>query len=75
MLALEAIKARSAVLHAGMTLDELGAILAAHDVKVVVRHAADSSLEEFRRLAVAELKGKERFVVVTTATPSERPLR
>jgi len=60
----EAIKARSAVLQAGMTLDELGAILAAHDVKVVVRHAADSSLEEFRRLAVTELNGKERFVVV-----------
>src|SRR5262245_29974100 len=60
----EAIKARSAIMQAGMTLDELGAILAAHDLKVVVHHASDSSLDEFRRLAVTELKGNERFVLV-----------
>jgi Phytochelatin synthase len=59
----EAVKARSAVMRDGMTLDELGAILTAHDLKVVVHHARDSSLEEFRRLAVAELKGKDRFVI------------
>jgi hypothetical protein len=60
----ETIKARSAVMQTGMTLDELGAILAAHDLKVVVHHASDSSLDEFRRLAVTELKGNERFVLV-----------
>jgi hypothetical protein len=60
----EAIKARSAVMLVGMTLDDLGAILAAHDLEVVVHHASDSSLDEFRRLAVIELKGKDRFVLV-----------
>jgi len=60
----ETIKARSAVMQTGMTLDELGAILAAHDLKVVVHHAGDSSLDEFRQLAVRELKGKDRFVLV-----------
>jgi len=60
----EAIKSRSAVMQSGMTLGELGAILAAHDLKVVVHHAGDSSLDEFRRLAVIELKSKDRFVLV-----------
>jgi hypothetical protein len=60
----EAIKSRSAVMQAGMTLDELGGILAAHDLNVVVHHAGDSSLDEFRGLAVTELRGKDRFVLV-----------
>jgi hypothetical protein len=60
----EAIKSRSAVMQGGMTLDELGGILVAHDLNVVVHHAGDSHLDEFRRLAVTELKGKDRFVLV-----------
>ena len=60
----EAIKSRSAVMQAGMTLDELGGILVAHDLNVVVQHAGDANLDEFRRHAVTELKGKDRFVLV-----------
>jgi len=60
----EAVKSRSAIMQAGMTLDELGGILAAHDLKVVVHHAGDSNLDEFRRLSAAELKGSDRFVLV-----------
>jgi Phytochelatin synthase len=60
----EAVKSRSAIMQAGMTLDELCGILAAHDLKVVVHHAGDSSLDEFRRLSAAELKGSDRFVLV-----------
>ena len=47
----EAIKTRTAVMQSGMTLDELGKIFAAHDLKVAVYHAGDSNLDEFRRLA------------------------
>jgi len=60
----EAVKPRAAVMQSGMTLDELGKILVAHDLKVAVHHAGESSLEEFRRLAASELKGSDRFVIV-----------
>jgi glutathione-S-conjugate glycine hydrolase len=60
----EAIKPRATVMQSGMTLDELGKILVAHDLKVAVHHAGDSSLDEFRRLAASELKGSDRFVIV-----------
>jgi len=60
----EAIKTRTAVMQSGMTLDELGKLLAAHDLKVAVYHAGDSNLDEFRRLAESDLKSKERFVLV-----------
>ncbi len=60
----EAIKPRAAVMQSGMTLDELGKVLEAHDLNVVVHHAGDSSLEEFRKLAVSELKGHDRFILV-----------
>jgi hypothetical protein len=60
----EAIKSRAAVKQAGMTLDDLGGIIAAHDLDIAVHHAGESSLDEFRRLAVTELRGKDRFVLV-----------
>jgi hypothetical protein len=60
----ELVKAKEKVMRGGMTLDELGGILAAHDLKVEVHHAADSSVEAFRKAAVAELAGKHRFVLV-----------
>jgi hypothetical protein len=47
-----------------MTLDELGALLEAHELDVMVRHAEDSSLAEFRTLAVEELGTPGRFVLV-----------
>jgi hypothetical protein len=60
----EAVKTRAAVMQSGVTLDELGKMLAAHDLKVSVHHAGDSSLEEFRKLIVSELGGSDRFVLV-----------
>jgi hypothetical protein len=60
----EAVKARAEVERGGMTLDQLGGFLVAHDLKIEVHHAADSSLDAFRKVAVQELGGKDRFVLV-----------
>lgn len=51
----EAVKPQTAVLRGGMTLDQLGGMFAAHDLKADVHHAADSSVDEFRGLAIAAL--------------------
>ena len=48
----------------GMTLDQIGGILNAYSVKADVRHAADSSLEEFRALARQALSTPNRYVIV-----------
>ena len=60
----EAAKPRAEVMQNGMTLDELGAVLAAYDLDVEVHHAEESSLEEFRESAIAELADKDRFLLV-----------
>jgi hypothetical protein len=64
--ATDAVKPAAAILSPpfGMTLTELGGVLAAYDLKVDVRHAGDSSLEEFRDAAVAALADDENFVLV-----------
>lgn len=48
----------------GMTLDELGGLLALQPVQVEVRHAADSSLDTFRKEARSYLATKRQFVIV-----------
>ncbi|MGX9116693.1 phytochelatin synthase family protein [Mesorhizobium sp. BHbsci] len=48
----------------GMTLDELGGLLALQPVQVEVRHAADSSLDTFRKEARGYLATKRQFVIV-----------
>ncbi|OLP16647.1 glutathione gamma-glutamylcysteinyltransferase [Leptolyngbya sp. 'hensonii'] len=48
----------------GMTLEELGKLLGSYPVTVQVYHSADSSLEEFRRLAVKNLSQPGNFVLV-----------
>lgn len=60
----DAIKMKADVERSGMTLDQLGGILAAHDLKVEVHHAADSSVDAFRQAATTELAGADRFVLV-----------
>jgi hypothetical protein len=60
----QAAKPRADILRNGMTLDELGAVLASYDLNVEVRHAEESSLDEFRETAVADLGDKDRFVLV-----------
>ena len=62
--AAEMVKASSAVKKAGMTLNELGALLSAHELSVDVTHAGDSSAEEFRQIASQVLADDEKFVLV-----------
>jgi hypothetical protein len=60
----EAVVPRATIEKIGMTLDQIGGVLAAHGLKVEIRHAADSSLEEFRRRAAEEVGSPGRFVLV-----------
>lgn len=48
----------------GMTLEELGKLLTSYPVKAEVYHGGDVSLEEFRALAVQNLRESENFVLV-----------
>ena len=64
--AAEAVKPAAAIVSPpyGMTLDELGGIFAAHDLRVVVVHAADSDLDAFRNTAIAQLADDDHFILV-----------
>ena len=62
--ATEAVKPSAAIMKGGMTLDDLGGVLAARGVHVDVQHAADSSLEAFRKTAVATLADDDHFILV-----------
>jgi hypothetical protein len=48
----------------GMTLDQIGGLLASYNVKVNVYHAADTSLEKFRSLAIENLKQPGNFILI-----------
>jgi hypothetical protein len=48
----------------GMTLDELGGLLTSYSVNAQVYHSADTTLDEFRRLVVANLDEPNNFVLV-----------
>jgi Phytochelatin synthase len=48
----------------GMTLDQIGQLLGTYAVKADVRHAADSSLDEFRTFATQYLSAPDRYVIV-----------
>ena len=48
----------------GITLDQLGSLLAVQPVTVSVRHAADSSVETFRKEAREALAAPGRFVII-----------
>lgn len=60
----ETVKPRAEILRGGMTLDELGALMAVYGLDVGVVHASDSSLDEFRRAAAEDLADRKRFVLV-----------
>jgi len=60
----EAILPREVLSNQGMTLDQLGALLATQPVKVEVHHAADSNLDAFRKVARDYLGAEGRFVIV-----------
>ena len=60
----DAIRSRDAILHRGMTLDQLGGILSLYPVTVEVHHAETGGVDEFRKLASESLASKNRFVIV-----------
>ncbi len=64
--ATDAVKPAAAILSPpfGMTLDELGGVLAAHGLDVEVVHAGDSSVDAFRDAAVATLGDEDHFILV-----------
>lgn len=62
--ATEAVLPRETIAHQGMTLDQIGGILATVPVKAEVHHAADSSADEFRKLASAALGQPGHFVII-----------
>ena len=64
--ATDAVKPAAAILSPpyGMTLNDLGGILAAHDLEVEVIHAGDSDLDAFRAAAVAAIDDDTHFVLV-----------
>ena len=62
----EAVVARATIERIGMTLDQVGGVLSSYGLNVEIHHAADSSLEEFRRLASEELDAPGRFVIVNS---------
>ncbi|MBW4610042.1 MAG: phytochelatin synthase family protein [Hassallia sp. WJT32-NPBG1] len=48
----------------GMTLDQIGGLLASYNVKVNVYHAGDTSIEKFRSLAAENLKQPGNFILI-----------
>jgi Phytochelatin synthase len=60
----DAILPREVLARRGMTLDQLGGLLALHPVAIEVHHAADGGLDAFRAAARDYLASKDRFVVV-----------
>jgi hypothetical protein len=60
----DAVLPRETLARQGMTLDQIGGILATQPVQAEVHHAADSSADEFRKLASAYLGESGHFVLV-----------
>jgi Phytochelatin synthase len=60
----DAVLPRETLARQGMTLDQIGGILATQPVHAEVHHASDSSVDEFRKLASAYLREPGHFVIV-----------
>jgi hypothetical protein len=60
----DAVLPREALARQGMTLDQVGGILATAPVEAGVHHASDSSIDQFRKLASAYLREPGHFVLV-----------
>lgn len=60
----DAIVSRETILKQGMTLDELGGVLATQPLAVTVKHAGDTSLDDFRAMAREHLDRPGHFVIV-----------
>jgi len=60
----DAVLPREVLARQGMTLDELGGLLALHPLTIEVHHAADAGLDAFRAAARDYLAAKDHFVIV-----------
>jgi hypothetical protein len=60
----EAVLPQAVLARQGMTLDQLGGLLALHPVSIEVHHAADGGLDAFRAAARDYLGAKDHFVIV-----------
>jgi Phytochelatin synthase len=60
----DAVLPRAVLARQGMTLDQLGMLLALHPVAIEVHHAADAGLDAFRASARDYLRAKDHFVLV-----------
>jgi hypothetical protein len=60
----EAVLPQALLARQGMTLDQLGGLLALHPLAIEVHHAADGGLDAFRAAARDYLAAKDHFVVV-----------
>ena len=60
----DAVLPRDVLARQGMTLDQIGGILATQPVKAEVHHASMSSVDKFRKLASAYLGEPGHFVIV-----------
>jgi hypothetical protein len=60
----DAVLPRETLARQGMTLDQIGGILATQPVKAEVHRASESSIDEFRKLASAYLGEPGHFVIV-----------
>ena len=60
----EAVLPRDVLARQGMTLDQLGGLLALHPLRIEVHHAADGGLDSFRAAARDYLAAKDHFVIV-----------
>jgi hypothetical protein len=60
----DAVLPRDVLARQGMTLDQLGGLLALHPVAIEVHHAADGGLDAFRAGARDYLGAKDHFVIV-----------
>ena len=60
----ETVLRRAVIAKQGMTLDQLGRLLALHPMTIEVHHAVDGGLDEFRASARGYLAAKGRFVLI-----------
>jgi hypothetical protein len=48
----------------GMTLEQIAGLIASYDVQAKAYHAADSSIDEFRKLAITNLKQPNNYIII-----------
>lgn len=60
----EKVRPQSLIAERGMTVDQIGGLLAAYAIEESVHHAADTDVDTFRRQAARFLSAKNHYVIV-----------